>query len=255
MAARRSVLGWFLLGVTLTAVSGHARAQEAGADDLAVRAAAVHAEHCAALQGADVSAAVEGYQAVAGTWGELDEALRASDVPQPYLLYWRGLLAQCLDKREDASSDLEGFLKATEFLSAVDGEREGQLRAMAQDAARRLKRLRRMAASADVTVTVRTATPVSPKRRTGAALLIAGSLTAGAGFALNAGLYHGYYQPSTTDRTVYERASGGATAGMVVGFVGAAVAVSGVVVLVAPARAEAAVALRPGPVPLLVVRF
>jgi len=292
-----------------------AAAQEPDADDLAVRAAEVHEAHCAAMQGTDVQAAVEGYQVVAGVWGELDVALKGAEAPQPYLLYWRGLLAQCLDKEEEAASDLEGFLQAAEFLGAVDVERKGLLDSMVRDSKRRLKRLgkgtkgpvvRRGVAPGPRPRTAREekedataeeeidagdgdrdrggsgeradradreeALPeresparhdivsivplqVRRKRGAGAALLIAGSLAAGGGFALNAGMYQRYYQPSTGDQATYEWASGMATAGFVVGLAGAAIGVTGFIVLVAPPVGESRVALVPGPVPALSVRF
>lgn len=289
-----------------------AEAQEPGADDLAVRAAEVHEAHCATMQGTDVQAAVEGYQVVAGVWGELDAALKGSEVPQPYLLYWRGLLAQCLDKEEEAATDLEGFLQAAEFLGAVDVERKGQLQAMVRDSKRRLKRLGRgtkgpavrrgvaprpsrkatredeQDATAEEEVDagdgdrdrdgsgersgreealperdtparheIVSAVPLQVRRQrgAGAALLIAGSLAAGGGFALNAGMYQRYYQPSTEDQTTYEWASGMATTGFVVGLAGAALGVTGFIVLVAPPAGESRVALVPGPVPALSVRF
>lgn len=297
--------------LALSAVA--AAAQEPDADDLAVWAAEVHEAHCAAMQGTDVQAAVEGYQVVAGVWGELDAALKGSEVPQPYLLYWRGLLAQCLDKEEEAATDLEGFLQAAAFLGAVDVERKGLLDAMVRDSKRRLKRLGQGAkgpvvrrggvtprpsrkttredeqdATAEEEVDaedgdrdrggrgeradreetlperdtparhdVVSAVPLHVRRQrgAGAALLIAGSLAAGGGFALNAGMYQRYYQPSTGDQATYEWASGMATTGFVVGLAGAALGVTGFIVLVAPPAGTSRVALVPGPVPALSVRF
>lgn len=132
-----------VVAVTLVSGSGAAEAQELTADDLAVRAAEVHTEHCAAIHSTNPRSAEVGYAAVHEVWGELDESLRASEVPQPYLLYWRGLLAACLDKDEQAASDLEGFVNAAEFLTAAAPQREGQLQSMVGDSKRRLKRLTR----------------------------------------------------------------------------------------------------------------
>ena len=240
--------------LTLALISGwpgSSAAQETAADDLAVRASGVHAEHCADIHASDMTVAVQGYAAVAEIWGELDSALKEADAPQPYLLYWRGLLSQCLNRDAEAASDLEGFLKATEFLGAVDETRQGQLKSMARDAQKRLKRL----GSDDTTAARPQPKPVDGKRGSGAALLVAGSLAAAGGISLNAGLVHSYYQPATTDQETYERARGGAVTGAVIGIAGAAVALTGFIVLVAPHKGDATVALLPGPVPNLVVRF
>jgi len=240
--------------LTLAVLPGVAMAQATDTADLAVQAANTHETHCANMQGKDMEAAVKGFQEVAGVWGDIDAAMKASDTPQPYLLYWRGLLAQCLDKTEEATSDLEGFLKAAEFMEAVDEERHGQLQAMAADARRRIKQLRR-----GTGVIRPSATALTPQTRTkrglGVAMLIAGGAAAGGGFALNAGMYHTYYQPSTTNQDTYHQARGAVTAGLVIGISGAAIGVTGLVVLVVPSAGSSRVALLPGPVPTLTVRF
>jgi hypothetical protein len=237
---------WAVTHVVAAAVVswiGAAGAQELSADELAVFAAEVHAEHCATIHSSDTQAAEEAYAVVHDAWGELDENLRASEVPHPYLLYWRGLLAACLDEDEQAASDLEGFVRAAEFLAAAAPEREGQLQSMVGDSRRRLRRLSRGAQGAD------------ERTNAGAALLIAGGLAAGGGFALNAGLYDQYYQPSTADQATYDWARGGATVGLVVGIAGAAIGVTGLVVLIATGSRDRGVAFVVGPVTTLRVRF
>lgn len=237
---------WTITTVVTAAIIaclGAAGAQELSADELAVLAAEVHTEHCAAIHSTNPQSAEEGYAAAEDTWGKLDQTLRESEVPQPYLLYWRGLLAACLGKDEQARSDLEGFVNASAFLTAAAPEREGQLKSMVGDSQRRLRRLTRGQGRAD------------QPTRAGVALLIAGGLTAGGGFALNAGFYSRYYQPTTTDQTTYDWARGGANVGLAVGIAGAAIGVTGLIVLIATGSRDTRVAFVVGPVSSVKVRF
>jgi hypothetical protein len=279
----RMAVGRCLFAIAFATCASPALAQPDDEGDLAVRAADVHADHCGAMSGADMQAAVAGFQAVAGVWGELDTALRGSSVPQPYLLYWRGLLAQCMGRDEEASSDLQGFLHAADFLGAVDEDRPGQLQGMVRDSRRRLRRMGvdveggilpitgppapedAAAGTLDgdpvdeaiVDDTAVAAVPLQLRRRrtAGAALLISGGVAAGAGFALNAGIYHRYYVPETTDPATYDWARSMVSTGLVIGITGTALGVTGLVLMLVPHSDRTRVALLPGPVPTLSVRF
>lgn len=105
---------------------------EPTADELAGLAAEVHQQHCADIYGGDIDLAAEGYSAVAPVWQQVNEVYAEEE--QSFLLYWRGLLAQCLGQVEQCVADLEGFVEA-------EGE-TGNLEAMVRDANRRLRRLR-----------------------------------------------------------------------------------------------------------------
>ncbi len=115
-----------LLATPLTA------AGEPTADDLAVLAAEVHQQHCAEIYGGDIDLAAEGYSAVAPVWQQVN--LAYDEGQHSFLLYWRGLLAQCLGQAEQAAADLQAFVTAEEGT--------GNLEAMVRDANRRLRWLR-----------------------------------------------------------------------------------------------------------------
>lgn len=229
---------------------GLALAQGAVDVDLAVRASEVHALDCAKAQGVDIAAAVEGLGKVASVWAELDAALQGSETPQPYLLYWRGLLAQCLGRDGEAVSDLQGFLQAAEFLGAVDDDRQSGLAGMTKDAQRRVRQLNRRAAGAGTSISG----PVSTRRGAGAGLLIGGGGAAVAGFAVNLGTYARFFKPET-EQVPYEDARRVGTGGLVIGVAGASFGVVGLFVLILPAAKRGPVSLIPGPVPTLALRF
>ncbi len=232
-------------------------------DALAVKAAEAQSEHCAAIQGNDPEAAAVGLEVVTGVWGELDGALRESDVPHPHLLYWRGMIAQCLDKNDQAISDLEGFVLAAEFLTAVDEERQGQMRAMVQDAKQRLRRLNRTTKVGGTRGKTEPKTPsespsttvqLQRRRQTGRAMMVAGALVASGGFAVNVGVNNTYNNDSTPEDQ-WNRARAAVATGLFVGIAGAAATAAGLVVLVTPARGDTQVVWIPGPVTTLSVRF
>ncbi len=109
-----------------------AAADEPTADDVAVLAAEVHQEHCADIYGDSVDLAAEGYTAVAPVWQQVNQVY--DEGQQPFLLYWRGLLAACLGQRDASMDDLQAFI-------AAEGENK-DLDAMVGDAQRRMTRIR-----------------------------------------------------------------------------------------------------------------
>ena len=102
----------------------------AGPSSAEVAAAAyeVREQHCAAVGADDVQAAAESLARVSETWAQVSEAL--SESKKLYLLYWRGMLAQCLGQDEKALADL------TEFASFA--EDHGEYVDLLRDARRRL---------------------------------------------------------------------------------------------------------------------
>jgi len=109
-----------------------ATGQERTVDEVAVAAAEVHQQHCADIYTGDIDLAAEGYAAVAPIWQQVSEVYEGAQ--EPLLLYWRGLLAQCLGQREQGLADLDAFV-------AAEGENR-DLAAMVRDANRRIRRLR-----------------------------------------------------------------------------------------------------------------
>lgn len=78
------------------------------ADDAALEAAEVAGEHCANLSSRRPEEIVRANKVVADTLEKLQGAIDASQ--EPTLLYWRGILVQCLDRPETAIVDYEAFI-------------------------------------------------------------------------------------------------------------------------------------------------
>ena len=81
-------------------------------EQLAIEAAQVQGEHCAnAASRLDTSGA-RSISIVSDTWVRVSE--RYDQSGESYLLYWRGVLAQCMDKEDFALQDLENFISRSE---------------------------------------------------------------------------------------------------------------------------------------------
>jgi hypothetical protein len=106
-------------------------ADETDGIDLALEANNTLQEFCAELYAADVQQAAESYTRVGETWGAVDG--RFGETREPYWLYWRGLLAECLGQYDQACGDLEAFL-------AEHGDNAAYAD-LSRDARRRLRRL------------------------------------------------------------------------------------------------------------------
>ena len=74
--------------------------RDAEAEALARRASATVEEHCSNAAQSDVTLAAESVAHVSTVWAEVSKALEGSR--KVYLLYWRGVLGQCLDQEEKA---------------------------------------------------------------------------------------------------------------------------------------------------------
>jgi|GEM_PF-3162040 len=101
------------------------------ATDAALEADAVNQEECANLYSATVGTAASSTVRVAEVWQKVSEVYEQTQAP--YLLFWRGALAQCLGREDAAIADLEQFAEtqkgSTMFSNLVD------------NAQRRLRRL------------------------------------------------------------------------------------------------------------------
>jgi hypothetical protein len=120
-----AIIGWTVLAPPV------ARAD--AAVDAAVRANEVNRKLCGDAYSADVDRAADATRRVADAWAEVDrvhEQTRSS-----YLLFWRGVLAQCLGRPESARDDLEQFVAAE--------DRKGPFADLVRQAERRLRRLGR----------------------------------------------------------------------------------------------------------------
>ncbi len=101
------------------------------ANKAALEAFSVVNEHCADVGVADVTRHATSVSKVAPAWAAVSEAYEAEG--EAFLLYWRGVLAQCLDYQDKAKNDLKAFV--AQF--AEEAENVAQVR----DARIRLRRL------------------------------------------------------------------------------------------------------------------
>ncbi len=99
--------------------------------EAALEAARVRDELCSDAAGSDTTLAANVHTEVSRVWSEVSGAFESSQ--QPFLLYWRGVLEQCLDQDERARDDLERFL--------LDSGDDPSYADLARDARRRLRRL------------------------------------------------------------------------------------------------------------------
>jgi len=119
------------------------------AEEVALEAQRVHSEYCGSLQGADRALAGESFAVVGPAWSKVSEAYRETKVI--YLLYWSGLLSECLGRKDDAVSDLKAFLadEGSRPLVSMVADAQWRLRrgARGQSATKRVPRKRRPGAS------------------------------------------------------------------------------------------------------------
>lgn len=103
------------------------------AEEVAARAQRAHEEHCPEVAGTgDEGDAARAIGEVSAVWVDVTEVYEETGAT--WLLYWRGVLAQCLGQSDRAAEALAGFLES-------DPTSEG-LTAMMHDAHKRLRRLR-----------------------------------------------------------------------------------------------------------------
>lgn len=134
----RGLLGggsaWRLGAVALSLVAAPAWAQEALPPEQAAQQASQVVERwCDDVAAGDTIGAAEAVAEVAAAWADVGRAHEAQ--PLPYLLYWRGVLGQCLSQDERALLDLRRFVG----LAREDAEQA----AVVEDARRRIRMLER----------------------------------------------------------------------------------------------------------------
>lgn len=124
----RSTLVLLLL---LVALPASAADRDTGAEAVAQEANRVRDELCSAGADADTTLAAKSLSEVTRVWAEVSEELDRSR--KVYLLYWRGVLGQCLSQEERAIDDLRRFVQSQ------DGRNLWQ--SLVDDAKLRLQRL------------------------------------------------------------------------------------------------------------------
>ena len=118
----------------LIAFSAGSAAAQSPVDDptvVAAEASEVRDRYCSDASDEAITLQAEGTARVSAVWARVSRAYDAD--PAVYLLYWRALLGQCIDKMDRVQEDLEAFLAAV----ADDPGYSEQVR----DARRRLRRI------------------------------------------------------------------------------------------------------------------
>jgi len=128
---------WAPLAAAIVAafVTTQARAELPDPADAAARANEVNQTYCGNAYSSDITLAADSMRRVAETWSIVNEVYEETDAP--YLLYWRGVLAQCLGRPEHAHEDLGQFVT-----SQKDGGAYADLVRQAKVRLRRLGRKR-----------------------------------------------------------------------------------------------------------------
>lgn len=249
--------------VVLLSLPSPARAQDAEATALAVRAAEVHGATCGNLKRGKGS--VGAVTDVATAWKAVDAYLQA--VPQPVLLYWRGLLSECLGDPAASLADLRTFVESAALLDRIRNGQSGEIRPMLRDAERRVKRLAkeressgRNGAAEDRAVRAITRTEKPRGKAAGkapaapwVALTVGGAAASALGFVLNGVTWQQGTQ--ATEEADYGRIRTLNHLTFGVGIGGAATAVLGGVGLGAVGAKNARVGVAMGPVTRVVVVF
>jgi hypothetical protein len=100
------ILAW---SVSLLVIGLSGTAQADPSIDAATQASAVNQEECANVHTLKQRTSAAGVQKVAEVWNEVGRVYE-EEGKAPYLLFWRGVLAQCLGRNELAVLDLESFV-------------------------------------------------------------------------------------------------------------------------------------------------
>ena len=115
----------FSLVVAIAAIQAHA--QTVGPVDAAARANEVNQTYCGDAYSRDIELAADSMRRVAEAWSLVNEVYEETDAP--YLLFWRGVLAQCLGRPEHAHEDLGSFVVSqNDSGSYADLVRQAKLR-------------------------------------------------------------------------------------------------------------------------------
>jgi len=122
--------GFVLLCVALSVPSAMAGSIT---DEAALAAHQIREARCSDVGTLNITRAAASVTQVAAVWQQVSEAYEAERVS--YILYWRGMLAQCLGYDDKAVSDLSAFIQS----DSQHGESAG----MIADARRRLRFLTR----------------------------------------------------------------------------------------------------------------
>ena len=100
-----------ILPTLIAALLSSTAAFASSADDAAIAAYNANQEHCASVFARNRSDIAEAIQAVTPVIAQVDTAYKETNAD--YLLYWRGVLFQCIGQEETATEDLEQFIEVS----------------------------------------------------------------------------------------------------------------------------------------------
>ena len=120
-----------ILCLSLLAVPASAAERDEAAEAVALEANRVRDELCGAGADKNTTLAAKSLAEVTNVWAQVSEELDRSR--KVYLLYWRGVLGQCLSQEERAIDDLSSFVRSQQGRSLWDS--------LVKDAQLRLQRL------------------------------------------------------------------------------------------------------------------
>lgn len=117
-----------LVAVAALLSSSQARSAELTPDEAALRAYNVREEHCADLASAtDTSSKARRLEEVAPVYADLSEVYDATG--EVFLLWWRGVLAQCVEWDQNAIEDFSAFVSDEQArIDYPDMHREARIR-------------------------------------------------------------------------------------------------------------------------------
>ena len=126
-----AALGAFGATLLLSLTAGAADRDPDATREAALLAFEARSAYCPSVAGGNVAVAAESTVAAVEAWARVSETFESGGAP--HLQYWRGVLAQCLGRPDDAIDDL------IEFVVAADLNPE--LSDLSRDAMRRLRML------------------------------------------------------------------------------------------------------------------
>jgi len=157
-------------------VEPKAKVKKITGETLALEAAEVQSAHCADAYSAETTRALQSIAAVGEVWARV--SVQYEDSGETFLLYWRGVLAQCMDQEARGLKDLKEFV--------AESGSSTLWAALVKDAARRIRQLERKLGGGAAAASARGNAP-----RPGAVIgisLAAGSAGTGIAAAISWGL-------------------------------------------------------------------
>ena len=178
------------LCLLLLALPAWAQDRDDGAELVATEAARVRDEFCLNTADSDTTLATQAVRDVSQVWTQVSEELDRSR--KVYLLYWRGVLGQCLSQEERAIDDFTAFVRSQDGRALWES--------LVDDAKLRLQRLKAIGGEPE------RAGPAPPNPGGVLGVILAGGAGAAGGLA-----GWQWYEASLTAEFMYAEPHSGAT--------------------------------------------